>query len=61
MSRDGTRLYIANEDKGTASVLEVAGGKTLAEFEVVASPKALPRARMVDSSTSPPRKTVRSQ
>ena len=41
VSRDGTRLYIANEDKGTASVLEVAGGKTLAEFEVGGEPEGV--------------------
>ena len=41
VSRDGTRLYVANEDKGTASVLEVAGGKTLAEFEVGGEPEGV--------------------
>ena len=32
VSRDGSRLYIANEDVGKASVLEIATGRTLAEF-----------------------------
>ncbi len=41
VSRDGARLYIANEDKGTASVLEVAGGKTIAEFDVGGEPEGV--------------------
>jgi YVTN family beta-propeller protein len=41
VSGDGTRLYIANEDKGTASVLEIASGKTLAEFEVGGEPEGV--------------------
>jgi YVTN family beta-propeller protein len=41
VSRDGARLYIANEDKGTASVLEIAGGKTIAEFEVGGEPEGV--------------------
>src|SRR5687767_8584132 len=39
VSHDGTRLYIANEDKATASVLEIASGKTIAEFEVGGEPE----------------------
>jgi YVTN family beta-propeller protein len=41
VSRDGTRLYIANEDKGVASVLDVAGGKTIAEVEVGGEPEGV--------------------
>ena len=41
VSRDGARLYIANEDKGTASVLEIASGKTVAEFEVGGEPEGV--------------------
>lgn len=41
VSRDGTRLYIANEDMGTASVLEIAGGKTVGEFEVGGEPEGV--------------------
>jgi YVTN family beta-propeller protein len=41
VSRDGTRLYIANEDKGTASVLEIVSGKTVAEFEVGGEPEGV--------------------
>jgi YVTN family beta-propeller protein len=41
VSHDGTRLYIANEDKGTASVLEIAGVKTVAEFEVGGEPEGV--------------------
>ena len=45
VSGDGTRLYIANEDKGAASVLEIASGETVAEFEVGGEPE--------DVTTSP--------
>ena len=41
VSHDGTRLYIANEDKATASVLEIASGKTIAEFEVGGEPEGV--------------------
>jgi YVTN family beta-propeller protein len=41
VSRDGTRLYIANEDKGTASVLDIASTKTIAEFEVGGEPEGV--------------------
>jgi YVTN family beta-propeller protein len=41
VSRDGKRLYIANEDKGTASVLDITSGKTLAEFEVGGEPEGV--------------------
>lgn len=41
VSHDGTRLYIANEDKGTASVLEIVSGRTLAELEVGGEPEAV--------------------
>jgi DNA-binding beta-propeller fold protein YncE len=39
VSRDGARLCIANEDKATASVLDVASGRTIAEFEVGGEPE----------------------
>ena len=48
VSGDGTRLYIAK--KGTASVLEIASGKTVAEFEVGGEPEGVttsPDARFV--------------
>jgi YVTN family beta-propeller protein len=41
VSRDGARLYVANEDKATASVLEIASGKTVAEFEVGGEPEGV--------------------
>ena len=41
VSRDGARLYIANEDKGTATVMEIAGGKTIAEFPVGGEPEGV--------------------
>jgi YVTN family beta-propeller protein len=41
VSRDGMRLYVANEDKATASVLEIASGKTVAEFEVGGEPEGV--------------------
>ena len=41
MSGDGARLYVANEDKGTASVLDITSGKTLAEFEVGGAPEGV--------------------
>jgi YVTN family beta-propeller protein len=41
VSSDGTRLYIANEDKATASVLEIVSGKTIAEFEVGGEPEGV--------------------
>ena len=41
VSADGTRLYIANEDVGTASVLDVASGETVAEFEVGGEPEGV--------------------
>jgi YVTN family beta-propeller protein len=41
VSREGARLYVANEDKGTVSVLEIAGGKTIAEFEVGGEPEGV--------------------
>jgi YVTN family beta-propeller protein len=41
VSGDGTRLFIANEDTGKASVLEIASGKTIAEFEVGGEPEGV--------------------
>jgi YVTN family beta-propeller protein len=41
VSSDGARLYIANEDKATASVLDIASGKTIAEFEVGGEPEGV--------------------
>jgi YVTN family beta-propeller protein len=41
VSRDGTRLYIANEDVGKASVLEIKTGRTIAEFEVGGEPEGV--------------------
>ena len=41
VSPDGTRLYIANEDTGKASVLEIASGKTVGEFEVGGEPEGV--------------------
>jgi YVTN family beta-propeller protein len=41
LNRDGTHLYIANEDKGTATVLEIASGKTVGEFEVGGEPEGV--------------------
>jgi YVTN family beta-propeller protein len=41
VSRDGARLYIANEDTGKASVLDIATGKTVAEFVVGGEPEGV--------------------
>jgi YVTN family beta-propeller protein len=41
VSADGARLYVANEDKGTASVLEISSGKTIAEFAVGGEPEGV--------------------
>ena len=41
VSRDGTRLYVANEDAGKASVLEIEGGRTLAELDVGGEPEGV--------------------
>ena len=41
LSRAGSTLYIANEDKGTASVMEIAGGRTIAEFPVGGEPEGV--------------------
>jgi YVTN family beta-propeller protein len=41
VSADGGRLFIANEDKGTASIMEVATGKTIAEMEVGGEPEGV--------------------
>jgi YVTN family beta-propeller protein len=39
LSADGTRLYIANEDVGTATVLEAATGKTITFIPVTREPE----------------------
>ena len=39
VSADGTRLYVANEDAGTASVLDVETGEILATLEVGGEPE----------------------
>lgn len=41
VSRDGTRLYIANEDAGKATVLEIGSGQTLAELDVGGEPEGV--------------------
>lgn len=41
VSRDGTRLFIANEDRGTASVLDIASEQTIAELEVGGEPEGV--------------------
>ena len=41
LNRDGTHLYIANEDAGTATVLEIASGRTIAELEVGGEPEGV--------------------
>jgi YVTN family beta-propeller protein len=41
VSLDGTRLYVANEDVGKASVIEIASGRTLAEFPVGGEPEGV--------------------
>jgi YVTN family beta-propeller protein len=41
VSRDGTLLYIANEDTGKASVLEIASGRTVAEMDVGGEPEGV--------------------
>ena len=45
VSRDDARLYIANEDTGKASVLEIGSGRTIAEFEVGGEPEGGTTAR----------------
>lgn len=41
VSRDGTRLYIANEDAGKATVLDVRNGQIVAEFDVGGEPEGV--------------------
>src|SRR5687768_13447145 len=41
VSRDGTRLFVANEDVGELSVVSVADGKVLATFEVGGEPEGV--------------------
>lgn len=41
VSADGTRLYVANEDAGTASVLDVETGEILATVEVGGEPEGV--------------------
>jgi YVTN family beta-propeller protein len=41
VSADGAKLFIANEDKGTASIMEVATGNTIGEFEVGGEPEGV--------------------
>ena len=41
VSRDGRLLYIANEDTGKATVLEIGSGRTIAELEVGGEPEGV--------------------
>jgi YVTN family beta-propeller protein len=41
LSRDGTKLFIANEDVGEASVINVADGKVLGTFRVGGEPEGV--------------------
>ncbi|MQA30928.1 MAG: beta-propeller fold lactonase family protein [Luteitalea sp.] len=41
VSRDGQHLYIASEDTGKASVLEIGSGRTVAEYEVGGEPEGV--------------------
>ncbi len=41
VSRDGTRLFIANEDAATASVIDVAGGQVVETFKTGAEPEGV--------------------
>lgn len=41
VSLDGTRLYIASEDTGKATVLEISSGKTVAELPVGGEPEGV--------------------
>jgi YVTN family beta-propeller protein len=41
VSRDGRRLYIANEDAGKATVLDIPSGESIAEFEVGGEPEGV--------------------
>jgi YVTN family beta-propeller protein len=41
ISGDGSRLYIANEDIGKATVLEIASGQTVATFDVGGEPEGV--------------------
>ena len=41
VSRDGERLYIANEDTGKATVLEIDSGQTVAELTVGGEPEGV--------------------
>ena len=41
VSRDGRRLYIANEDVGKATVLDIQSGESIAEFEVGGEPEGV--------------------
>jgi YVTN family beta-propeller protein len=41
VNRDGTRLFMANEDVGTASIMELPSGKKLAEVKVAEEPEGV--------------------
>lgn len=41
VSRDGLRLYVANEDAGTATVLDTQSGDTVARFDVGGEPEGV--------------------
>lgn len=41
VSRDGRRLYVANEDIGKATVLDIQSGESIAEFEVGGEPEGV--------------------
>ncbi len=41
LNRDGTRLYVANEDAGTASVIDIETGEVLASLEVGGEPEGM--------------------
>ena len=41
LNQDGTRLYVANEDAGTASVIDIETGEVLASLEVGGEPEGM--------------------
>ena len=61
LSADEKRMYVASEDTGTAVVIDVPTGKTLATITVGGEPEGVEVSRMESWCMSRPRRTTRSQ
>ena len=59
VSRDGQRLFVANEDAAQLSVIDVATARVLETFRFVKNPRASRSIRSTTTSTSPLKPTGR--